>query len=687
MKKILLILVIIATFFSFQSALKKYDDLLLDNFTIVDQVNNRPFHFSISGELDADMDATANFQKDLLRLLDKYELNCYQRVYMDQEYISWVYTRDENYLSKIALTEGRLSSVRPGDYYFSNDGSEKGVIFNPIRNENFKIYHLGDFSNKHKSVFNPYELVAYGTEPEVMPLYQGFTEEFKALYPDLSVFSMLLESHGGDANKAVDYEDIIFAILTGLMVILGLNVIIVRQTKKIQILKLEGYSNWEIFKSRVLRHLGLATAVMLAADTALYLIYMETDFENTLPFLMYLAAPGLIFVVSLFVFSTVSFAAISMIDINLAVKGKSSLKRQKPLNYAMKVLLIVFTTLIVLNGVDLLTQYFRIIATEAQYVKQIDNLYNVTYFKHRYVGAMESPREFLKNHEYVKGYFKQNNDYFELMYLEKKSVDDGKITILVAQATGEYVGQYISRKTASQLEKSENYVLIPRGLENRKDLIYETLMRDNIGFDPRGLGEIVIYPEARMNNIRPEDYIRYGMNVPNMVIMVTSDELGSISNQSLFRYDGDPSEAQEYFDGVFAKFGAVSWVNVESANEQYIFWKAFFLQGFYAMLPVFLTILLAILTNTHQLAVLNCEINAKRHAILKCEGKSASALIIGEAKISALLLLVAETILYVFMDIPFRTLILVIGVFFVADILLLRWTTGMRTKHFAEMLR
>jgi hypothetical protein len=687
MKKFLVILVIIATFFSFQSALKKYDDLLLNNFGAVDSADSQSFEFSISGELD--VDATANFQKDFLRLLDKYELNCYQRMYMDGEYLLWAYTQDENYLNGIALTEGKLSSVRPGDYYFSNDGNKKGVIFNPIRNENYKIYHLNDFSSKHKSIFVLYELVAYEAETgaEAMPLYDGFTEDFKTLYPDLSVRAMLLDIHGGDTNKTINYENIIFAILTGLMVILGLNVVIVGQTKKIQILKLEGYSNLQIFRDKVLRYLGLILLVMLVINTGLYLAYMETDFENTIPFLMYLIAPNLIFVVSLFAFSAASFAAISMIDVNSAIKGKSSLKKQKYLNYAMKVSLIVFTTLIVLNGVDLLTQYFRTAVTESAYVKQIDRLYNGANIKHQYVGATENPAKFLKNHEEVQKYFKQNNNYFELMHLEQKSINNGKIKIVVADASKEYVEQYISQTTADRLEEGENYVLIPKGLENQKDLIYEALRRDYIGFDPRGLGDIVIYPGAKMNNVMPSDYIRYGMNVPKMVIVVTGGGFGSISNHSYFEYDGDPAEAQEYFDSVFSKFGAVSWVNVESVKEQYIFRKAFFLQGFYAMLPVFLMILLAIVTNTYQLAILNCEINDKRYAIMKSEGKGVSALISGEVKTSALLLLVAETILYMFPDIPFWTLIVVVGVYFVADVLLLRLTTGLRTRHFAEKLR
>lgn len=367
-------LVIIASFFNFQSALTKYDELILERF-IDYNVGEQSFTFAISGELDtSDLN---EFQKKFEQLLDKYKINSYQRLYVDNEQILWTYTNDESYLNNIALTEGTLSAINKGDYYFSNDGDKKGLIFNPIRDENYKIYHLSDFSNKHKSIFNPYELVTYEEDHDLV--FNSFIDEFQSSYPSLSVEFFSSESHIEPIT--VGYEDVILAVLMSLMVVLGLNIIIIKQTKKIQILKLEGYSNWKIYRSQVLKYLGLILLVELVTNTAMYFYYIDTSFENAKPFLIYLIVPALIFIASLFIFSIISFITISLININSAMKGKSSLENQKNFNYMIKVALIVFTTFIVLNGINYLERYIHIVITEQDYLNNIKNLYSTTSVK------------------------------------------------------------------------------------------------------------------------------------------------------------------------------------------------------------------------------------------------------------------------------------------------------------------
>ncbi|MEI3612670.1 hypothetical protein, partial [Pseudogracilibacillus sp. SO30301A] len=350
MKRILIVLVIIAIFFNFQSALTKYDDLILERF-IDYNIDEQSFTFAISGELNtSDIN---EFQQNFEQLLDKYKINSYQRLYVDNEQILWTHTNDKSYLNNVAFTEGKLSAINKGDYYFSNDGDKKGLIFNPIRDENYKIYHLGDFSNKHKSIFHPYELVTYEEDRDLV--FNSFVDEFQSLYPSFSVEAFSSESHIEPIT--VDYEDVILAMLMSLMVVLGLNIIIIKQTKKIQILKLEGYSNWQIYRSQILKYLGLILLVELVTNTVMYFYYIDTSFENAKPFLIYLIVPALIFITSLFIFSIISFITISLININSAMKGKSSLKNQINFNYMIKVALIVFTTFIVLNGINYLERY------------------------------------------------------------------------------------------------------------------------------------------------------------------------------------------------------------------------------------------------------------------------------------------------------------------------------------------
>jgi len=681
MKKILVIFVIITTFFVFQSALEKFDDLILRNFNSFSSTGQF-FDFAISGEIKED--EVAEFQETFLQLLDEFELNAYQRIYINREYILWAHTSDENFLRNILLTVGTLTAINPGDFFFSNDGSERGIIFNPIRNKNYRIYHLSDFRNPHRSIFNPYVLFTDATDAE--SIYRAFESEFRMLYPTLPVFSDMSESHcHGTEGGTVSYEDILFAILTGLLVILGLNVAIIRQTKKIQILKLEGYSNWQIYKKYVLRYLGLILLVALGANIGLYVFYIETSVENAMPFLRYLIMPNLIFVISLFIASAISFATILMIDVNLAVKGKSSLKQQKDLNYIVKVLLIVFTTLIVLNGVDYIRRYHNIVTTESRYLDQIENLYTVAHMNPQAMGRLS---EFsFETEEKVLEHLKRENNYFELMYLSEETIRNGRERILVTQASREYVWQYLSSVIADQMSESGSYILIPENLGNRKEDIYAELSQNFMYAGFGGLGTIMIYPQIQWSSIIPYDYITFGMNITNAIFLVNNSDLFNIGFQSYFRFDGDPAEAQAYFDNIYLNYGALSSVIIESVEAQYMFFRAFFLQDLQIALPIFIMIIFAIIANASQLAVLNCEINDRRYAILKSEGRRPISLIIDELKVSAFLLVIAQTILYVFMEIPLIDVIFIISAYFAIESLLLWGTTAFQTRHFAERLR
>lgn len=681
MKRILIVLVIIASFFNFQSALTKYDEFIFDRF-IDYNVGEENFNFAISGELDtSDIN---EFQQNFEQLLDKYKINSYQRLYVDNEQILWTHTNDKSYLNNIVLTEGKISAINKGDYYFSNDGDKKGTIFNPIRDENYKMYHLGDSSNKHKSIFNPYELVTNEEDRDLV--FNNFVDEFQNLYPSLSVDAFSSESHMEPIT--VDYEDIILAVLMSLMVVLGLSIIIIKQTKKIQILKLEGSSNWQIYRSQVLKYLGLILLVELVTNTAMYFYYIDTSFENAKPFLIYLIVPALIFIASLFIFSIISYITISLININSALKGKSSLKNQINFNYMIKVALIVFTTFIVLNGINYLERYIHIVTTEQGYLNNIKNLYNTTSVKPQHLGnlnEMVEDEEDIEKEFQVKKYLIQENSYFEISYLDELPIENGKGNILVRSVSIEYIHLNLSREVAENI-KGDNYVLIPQKLANEEDKILESLNSVMYGGFIE-IGGVLTYSDTELINIVPYDYLHYGVNTPDIIIFVSEASSNIGSSIAYFKYDGNSTEAQEYFDNVYLEHNEVSPFYVESVKEQYNSQRAFFLQEFKTILPIFIVIILAIFINTYQQSMLNFEINEKKYAILKSEGSSTVALILGELKIVVLFLLVAQAILYTLMDFPFGDAAFIITFYLVIDVLVLWITTHLKTKHFSESLR
>ena len=483
MKKMLIVLIIVASFFTFQTAFIKYDRYITNNFFKFSP-DHSFFEVAISGELNAD--EIKRFQENLLLLLDDYGLYCYQNLYMDREYteyIVWAYTKDPYYLSNIYFTKGKLTSIHPGDYFYSNDGDRKGVIFNPIRNKNYKIYHLNDFSSEHKSIFIPYYLVTYAEDAE--KVYRNFANDLAELYPNLIFDSSMLNFHGGWGGQTVDYSDFIFAILTGMMVIIGLNITIIKQTKKIQMLKLEGYENWQIYRKYVLSYIGLILLAAVITNIVMYLFYIETSAENAKQFLSFLIAPNLIFIASLFAFSIVSFTTVLLIDVNLAVKGKSSLMKQKTLNYVMKILLIVFTTGTVLNVADYLGQYYTTVTTEQQYLSRIEHLYHASFIIPQYTAAAMSGDFGIDGAQLRNDYLRRENNLFELMFIEQKTV--GGKEFVVFKATQNYARQYILQIQSNEIEDG-SYILIPENLSHLREQIHKAL--DYVEY--RGFGSLGI---------------------------------------------------------------------------------------------------------------------------------------------------------------------------------------------------
>lgn len=177
------------------------------------------------------------------------------------------------------------------------------------------------------------------------------------------------------------------------------------------------------------------------------------------------------------------------------------------------------------------------------------------------------------------------------------------------------------------------------------------------------------------------------VNTSDIILFVYEGTSGIGSSIAYFKYDGNSTEAQEYFDNVYLEHNEVSPFYVESVEEQYNSQRAFFLQEFKTILPIFIVIILAIFINTYQQSMLNCEINDKKYAILKSEGSSTIALILGELKVVVLFLLVALAILYKLMDFPFGDAAFIITFYLVIDGLVLWITTHIKTRHFSESLR
>ena len=59
---------------------------------------------------------------------------------------------------------------------------------------------------------------------------------------------------------------------------------IIKQTKKIQLLKLEGYTNWQIYKNQILKYLILILCLQTIMNIILYIWQIATSIQNAIPY-------------------------------------------------------------------------------------------------------------------------------------------------------------------------------------------------------------------------------------------------------------------------------------------------------------------------------------------------------------------------------------------------------------------
>jgi hypothetical protein len=675
MKKLLPVLAIFAGFFIFQAALVRYDMYVTERFFDFFPGDSY-FELSISGQLS--VAETAEFQENLTRLLDSRGLYCYQRLYAEREYIAWVYTEDPYYFGNVYLTNGKLSAVRPGDYYFSDDGEQRGVIYSPIRDKSYKLYHLSDFTDKHKSVFIPYILYTYADDAEIV--CRSFAGDLRALYPGLTISFQASELHRGAGNEPVNYAYLLFAVLTGATVIIGLNAAIISQAKKIQILKLEGYGSARIYVRYVLGHAGLVLLAAAAAMGVLYALYIKTDFANARSFLALLAPPCAAFAASVLAFSAASFAAILLIDVNPGIKGKSPLKGQKPLSYAVFALLLVCAAATVVEGAGYLRLYLSALVTERAYLARIENLYRGSYIKPEYtaqLGNIDASGALRLN-----AYLRAENDMAEVAALGVVNIEGRQVAVF--KVSRNYARKYIPGAPSGG-PADEPYLLLPENLSRLREQIYKALdTAEYRGFE--GLGEVVFY-RGRFAAVDPALYVYKGLNVPNAAVLVSGSFGAILTTGSYFTYAGDERAAQAYYDGLCEQFGTLPLSKIESVESAYIYQKSLFRRILLFELPIFFAVLLAVITNAFHIAALNCELHGKRYAVLRSEGVSALALTQNEAGACACLLLFAGAVSLRFTRAGFWELTAVICAYFVLHMALLWLVTERRTKNFAERLR
>lgn len=683
MKKFLILFVILASIFSFYSSLTKYEtDLQNQRIPGVQYLETSQL-LLISGHLTIEQERS--FYSDFVTVLRYHDVSTTQMFFDPSQHLSiyWVYTADMSALQGFRLRDGLITQLKPSDVYSSIPEEGSGTIFLPRSNQEIRLYHLENRSDPNSPTLGDFWL--FTSHEDYTQRFRDVVMEMRSLYPHIHFDDSSMGSFGAGWVIPVEYNDIFLMVLLGILVILGFNVILLQHTKKIQIMVLEGYSRWELYRIFVLKNVAQIAVIFLLCNILFYTLYIRTTLTNGLPMIYFMSLPFVIFMGSLIFLSMMSFLLILSMNTNLSIKGKSNLQKQKYINYAIKVLLILFSTFIVLQGFDSIHRFVRMMRLESQFITYTTGIHQIGTNKPglSIVDMMEffDPEKRILFQERLE---REGNAFVNkgLFPMEHESSDTRRILSNVVSK--DFLMHYMPTHVSEQFVHSENFVLIPESLSAYEDDIMSWVENQQF-FLWRAQADIIRYNEYVIPTISPYSFLQFGLYV-NDVVYIVSEAWTSIGSvETYFMYDGD---GQALVDRLHEEIYGVPFFHiVSSIADIYSDARSEFLEELHNLLPIFLLIFITIITNVYQLAILNVDMNEKKYAIQKTDGEGTFYLIRYELLCSAIILLIAAVCMQLFMEFPLPQMLWILSLYMVLEVVVLYSVTHVKLRRFAEILR
>ncbi|MEG0077264.1 hypothetical protein [Anaerorhabdus sp.] len=501
----------------------------------------------------------------LKEIIEGYNLTIIQNL-KDEELnssVKYVCSSNEKYRNGILLETGSIESLTSFDYYSTNSEIKENKIFSFSFEENIKIVPF-EYDGV-MSAFGYFGIYQNNGFPIDNDMFNLIDKEIKDEYPNvLSQFQIYEKMHGGLTGYKISSFTSSFIINMLLTIILTLVMItdILKEQKKINVLKVNGSTSFEVFNKLVLRNILKSFPIYLCTIIILYFIWVPMDL--ILP-LYYYVLSILLAIANLFlviVSSYLLYVFIKFVPINTSIKGKSFLKLASCFIILIKVILI-FTSLPLLLSTSIeMDAITNRIINENGYNNRYNNLYKIINIS-REIDSLKlySSIEFINVIDEIiadkNGFFfiaqydvsedKNMRDKYKQFYIVNESYFDNQ-GIEVDIDNHNKLG-FINEKSDIDNEYVKKCALQYYGdIDNFNILSYS--------------GESANYSSS---------YYYDSFNVENKPILLMSEDYIEYNGAYglFFYFDGSIEEAQKYIDDKFEKIGVEKYASIADMNNRY----------------------------------------------------------------------------------------------------------------------
>lgn len=349
MKKLLIALSIFISVFIFYNALQLFDLQVMNQ---LQSYSNEPKRLNLSpGAID---------KETFLELIEKYDIIVYSSNYtFEPKHIDiFTNTQDEDYLKGIYLTKGQIKTMTQTTTYSSNAKEEQLRLFNPINNEVLTFSSI----DMIQDVSGTFYLKGDNA--------QSFVNELMEIAPH-SIHYLDIDGYSFEPLPYRLVFSVILLILFAGSYIILFNIYLVKNTKQIQLYKLDGRSSFEIYAKTALKPLRDGLFIQLILYCLLSYFFIKTPLFNWGYYIKTLLIMQLFYIASLVLFSLINYATILISNTNVSIKGKYRLNYINVINHVLKFLVIFITFTFVL-------QSFRTVETYVESQKRLASQYEVT---------------------------------------------------------------------------------------------------------------------------------------------------------------------------------------------------------------------------------------------------------------------------------------------------------------------
>lgn len=585
---------IILFFMIFYLSAKKVDTEQMSNLFNYDK--DHYYSVNVNGDLK-NVDRNKYFGV-LVNNLKQYNLDYYSLLSdNDYESIVYAYSYDSDYYSKIILNQSEIDNLINFDPYATDAADDSRKIYTILDDSRFAIKKI-DADDSTLQVNYGFDLVNENSSKDI----DSFIQAMKTQFPTMNFTSAYIERHSNYKYKE-PVENFVYLGL--ILIVFILNLDILSKYKKLSVLKLEGYNNFNLaYILSIKPYFSKLYIFILGNLLAKMLIRLPMSLWSVFDLKYVQLVIGISILYALCSLLTVLF--IYEVPINSSLKGSNKISLS-----LRTLLLILLTTCFIgnssliqgMNSTVNLTQY---IMNDAYY----RDLYRYLYTPSRWVAGYKYPfgSEELAS---LKHELETQNGLFEYTTSDNDLGEDDYYIV---------DHNYLKQNNVDiDMDFNKKYIIIPPYCTQSEDSLVK-IMR-SMFFSDINI-KVVYIDNEYLINYSSKYFLsdRYNNEKPLFVTQVGKDDYQI--NTMNFYYKGNLKEAQVYLDSLFDKHNLEHFLKVKSLEDVYINNTRYLVQEYKNNV-----ILMCILLGIYCLLIIQIfeadyYKNRKRYKILAYEGHS-----------------------------------------------------------------